>query len=447
MSSDIILDLAVEKIRIDFGNISATLFHVLIVQDGCDILEINKIIPSLEYKLIRYILFRLFNHDIVFFKKKNSKLNRRETNFMSLKFYPNVHTSILRIRFPRFLSIIEKEYGNTSRYIIKKFLEYGKINLVLLLKKIITFNLKKIQSVENCLINLIRDNFFKQITCSYTSHQSNLNKIQKPVCQIRSNYLWKICYSKMMLLMKLDLVTCVIDELFCCEIKMAIRCCFCRNIGNNSDNITSDCFSLDSLVDYTEEISDTMFKIELSFIQMIENCCIDQFILFIRNCTCKPNFNLVLDFLRKKLVENLIQNRFGYKFFKIFKFFFSSKLSNQIEFIEEYSIYKTITRKFFYQMYRLNFLFLEEKNKYKVFTNTNSSIMWKLNIVNLIDRFFFEISKTIYNLLVRKQELNFLFKKVKKIKNFQKKYNFFFYSNLLELNILRSDGLLIILEK
>ncbi|AEA38846.1 hypothetical protein CPARA_2gp188 (nucleomorph) [Cryptomonas paramecium] len=426
MPNDIIIDLAVEKIRVDFGNVSATLFQVLIIQNGCDILEINKIIPSLEYKLIRYILFRLFNHDVIFFKKKNSKINHQETNFVSLKFYPNVYISILRIRFPRFLSIIEKEYGNISRCIIKKFLEYGRMNLVSLLKKIISFNLKKTTVIENCLINLVRDNFFKQITCSHAFQRSNLNKIQKPVYQNESNYLWKICYPKMMLFMKLDLVICVVEEIFCYEIKMAIRCCFCKNIGNNFDAISLDCFSLDSLVDYTEEISDVMFKAELPFIQIIENCCSDQFILFIRNCTCKPRFNVVLDFLRKNLIENLIENRFGYKFFKIFKFFFSSKLSNQIEFIEEYSIYKTITRKFFYQMYRLNFLFLEEKNKYRISANINSNVLWKLNVINLIDRFFFETSKTIYNLLIRKQELSFLFKKIRKIKNFQKKYSFFF---------------------
>ena len=69
MYSDIILDLAVEKIRLDFGDLPSTIFQILIIQSGCSIYEINKIIPHIGYNILRGVLYKLFSHNIIFFKK------------------------------------------------------------------------------------------------------------------------------------------------------------------------------------------------------------------------------------------------------------------------------------------------------------------------------------------------------------------------------------------
>ena len=46
MSEDLIVNLATEKIRQDFGDLSATVYQILLIQNGCSIYEINKIFPE-----------------------------------------------------------------------------------------------------------------------------------------------------------------------------------------------------------------------------------------------------------------------------------------------------------------------------------------------------------------------------------------------------------------
>lgn len=458
MFSDILLDLAVEKIRIDFGDLSATLFQIMIIQNGSSIYEINKIIPYIDYDALRNTLFKLFNHNIIFFKKYNQDKNNLILSLKNVKMYGSLHTPINRIRFPRYLSIMEREYGHIVRQIIKKFMEYGQINITKIVNMLSRNDIKKYKEIEDCMIDIARDQYIEKLIFPGFLFKknlynkdilSNLNNHFKPVAFNTKLHRWKISYLKLISIIKLDITFSVAEEYFCEKFKSISRCCLSKNSGNNLKIIYLDWFSLDSIKDYAEENTYGDFLDELFLIQLIENFSIDRFILEIKKCSCKFRTENILFNLKKKIIENFINNQFGQKFFRIFKTLSAKSEIDEIKISEECIIDKKLIRKFLYQMYRMSFIFLEEKNKYINLILPKNLISWKLNLTAFFDRYLFEVYKSIYNLLLRIEDLNLLIKK----KNFfnynhiDLKENNLNNLHILRVGIFRLEGLLLILEK
>ena len=457
MFSDIVLDLAVEKIRIDFGDLSATLFQIMIIQNGCSMFEFNKILPYVDYGIIRSTLFKLFNHNIIFFKKCHQDKNNISFNIKNIKMYASLHTPINRIRFPRYLSIIEREYGHTAREIVKKFMEFGQINSWKIVKILTKNNLEKYKKIEDNMIDIARDQYIeKLISPGLVSIRNkplnnysllNLNDCYKPLPSNIFNYLWKISYLKLISIIKLDITLSVAEEYFCEQFKITMRCCLSKNSGNNLKIIPLDWFSLDSILDYAEETTYIDFFDELFLIQLIENFCTDRFILEIKKCCCKFKEENILNNLRKKTIENFINNHFGQKFFRVFKTLSAKYEIDETKISEESIIDRKVIRQFLYQMYRMSFIFLEEKNKYINLTSPKNLISWKLNLTTIFDRYLFEIYKSIFNLLLRLEDLIFLIKKKKNNDYHTLRINNFYHLNILRVSIFRLDGMLLILEK
>ena len=462
MVSDIIKDLAVEKIRIDFGDLSATVFQILIIQRGCSIVEINKILPNVEYRMVRFVFFKLFNHNVLFLRKNNHGQKLNVLNLKNIKIYASLYSPIIRMRFPRFLSLIEKEYGNIAREISKKFLEYGQVDSSIILRRLAKTNQWSHNQMEDSIINMARDQIIEKLISPgryfykknywINSDIINFNNNYKPIESDSSKYVWKISYFKLNSIIKLELAVNVAEEFFCDKFKIIIKSCFSKNAGNNLSIAPLDWFSLDSLKDYTEEISCCGFFDELFIIQLVENSCMNQFILKVNKCSYKFKTDNILDNLRKRVIENFINNQFGQKFFRVFKTLSSQKAIDENKVSEECIVDKKFIRKFLYQMYRMSFIFLDERNKYTNLISYKNIASWKLNLNMLLDRCLFDVYKSIYNLLLRIEEFNLLIKKNTKEKNrnyhFKEfKYNQIDQLNILRLSIFRLDEILIILEK
>ena len=459
MYSDIILDLAVEKIRLDFGDLPSTIFQILIIQSGCSIYEINKIIPHIGYNILRGVLYKLFSHNIIFFKKNNQDSDIHILKLKDIKIYASIHTSINRLRFPRYLSIIEKEYGNITRKIIKKFMDYGQINSSKIIKILCKNTFKNCKQTEDSIIGIARDQIIEKLISPglYLSKKKifeenlklNVNILYKPISYSNSDYLWKISYLKLTTLIKTDIIISISEEYFCEKFKIFIRCCLSKNFGNNLNFVQLDWFSLDSVKDYGEEITCIDVYDELFVIQLVENFSINQFILQIKKSSFKFRTEYIIENLQKKLLENFINNQFGQRFFRVFKTLSLKSEFNENKIAEECILDKKLIRKFLYQMYRMNFIFLEEKNKYVNMSSHRNLISWKLNLKILFDRYLFEIYKGLYNLILKIEDLKLIIKKNRNRNYYQNslKKNQLYQLNILIVCMIRLDGILIILEK
>nr|UXY87220.1 DNA-directed RNA polymerase III subunit C3 [Cryptomonas sp.] len=456
MHADIIFDLAVEKIREDFGDFFGTVFQVLIIQRGCTIYELNKIIPNIDYNMLRFTLFFLFNHDVIFLDKINEKKNDDKISIQTVKIFANIYTPIYRIRFPRFLCIIEKEFGNIGREILKFFFEYGQIipsRIVQELKKTKTW---ETWQLEDSLINLARDNYIERLIISefcevehfsYIKKRSSFNETNfyKPICH-NKNFLWKVSYPKLNSILKINMAICISEDYFSNELKSSIKSSFCRISGNCVKNILLNWFSIDTLIDYTKESIDEVINDELFIIVLIENYSPNQFILEMKNGLCYFRLENILDISRQKIIESFAANQFGKKLFRVFKTLNSCKAIDEDQIAQECIVDKKSIRKIIYQMYRMSFVFLDEKNRYDISVSSKSVLFWKLNADIMLKKTLFEIYKTMYNILVRLEDLKInLRKKNNLIKPNIKNVNLS-QIDILRMSIFRLDEMLTLLE-
>ena len=111
MEFDIFLDLAVEKVRIDFGDFVASLFRIISTNNSCFFDQLISIFSQFPYKILRIGIITLFQYNLVLFENFQSRKNIFDQKIHFTKISSIISEAIYRIRYPRFISLIEFDLG------------------------------------------------------------------------------------------------------------------------------------------------------------------------------------------------------------------------------------------------------------------------------------------------------------------------------------------------
>ena len=134
MIRDILVDLSVEKIRIDFGDLTASVFRSVSINNNCSLSQITSLFSHISYKTIRSCIIILFQYNLILFENFKSSRNSFIKKIKFIIVTAKISEAIYRIRYPRFISLIEYDYGFYAASILRLILNSGQIYLSLVKK-------------------------------------------------------------------------------------------------------------------------------------------------------------------------------------------------------------------------------------------------------------------------------------------------------------------------
>mmetsp|Transcript_26778 Transcript_26778/g.62009 ORF Transcript_26778/g.62009 Transcript_26778/m.62009 type:complete len:455 (+) Transcript_26778:95-1459(+) len=452
MFSDLLADFGVEKIRKDFGDFAATIFNIIINCGGCFLEDLNFLIPKIDYAIIRFSILILFRHNIIFltpiFDKKLESIQKK----IKIKILPRLHECIYRIRYPRFISLMEHEYGLTGRKITELFYEKGQVFLENNFFNLFSKKEEKFK-IENILIQMARDGFIESVFFYFDNKKNNFNqknflkKNKKPLSG-RKNATWKLSSHKLNFTLKINLILATVGQYYGEKIFFLLRSCFSRIINFKVFRFFNCWFSLDSLVDNAIEILKSQNFNEINITEIFDGGVMDRCFLRIKNSRLKISVKFFFEIIRNKIFENLIGNQFGKNFLRIFKILAKDLESEEKQISIQSWLEVKIIRKELFKMYKLGLVTFEEKNCSFFQSTTKKSLIWKINFLSLKKRFISEILKSIYNLLLKLENLQLFFLKISFFFKDQPKNlkNYFQHQRVgLTTSILRLDEILLII--
>jgi transcription initiation factor IIE alpha subunit len=454
MLFDILIELSSEKIRQDFGDLCATIFQVITYQNGCSLKELNFFFPNLNYSVLRTSLYILFQHNIIFFPINSQENSPKHFFIEKLKLFSRIYEPIYRLRHFRFISLSRHEYGNKGQKLIEYFLKKGQVFLNNIFEKIILrINCFK-SEIEELLIHLARDGFIESIFGVFflknkIENSKNKKKNPKPVIK-KQNFSWKISTRKFNLLLRLNLVIEIANEYYGEKISGFIRTKVCKIIGINYNTFFLIWFSIDTLKDNIKDVDTKITFNEIFIFQTIEDFGKNNFFFDLKKSVLKINIKIFLEIIHEKIIGMLISNQFGNKFALVFKILREKSISSEKEIENEITIDSLDLRKIIYKMYKIGYIFMEEKGKFFDFFNFKKGFFWKINFGFVKKRINSELLKSLYNLIIKLEDLEIIVNKFLLNKNYEKnKICKFNYLNsqikILILSLRRLDELLLLL--
>jgi len=285
MNYDILLNLAVEKIRIDFGDLIASFFRIISINNNCFLGQITFLFSNISYRSIRTCILALFQYNLVIIE-----------NFKNLKYIYNgkVHTikistmiseAIYRIRYPRFIALIEYDYGLYGAAILRSILHYGQLYLSLVAKFSLFKSNQIIKKVEDILIHMARDSLINRSNLSSkskflsNSRVNNTNShllFPKPLFKSTASS-WKILTTRFNFRLKLNILFSLLQEYQNFQIKHVIKFYFSRLLSTNIDFTYETWISIDSISDFCKDSLVYLMLNDKLVVSSIENLCfIDQ---------------------------------------------------------------------------------------------------------------------------------------------------------------------------
>jgi len=100
MKYDILTDLAVEKIRMDFGDFIASLFRLISIKKNCFFNQLIFICSNVPYKTLRTGIILLFQHNLILFENFQSLRNLFDEKLRFTIITAVISEAIYRIRYP-----------------------------------------------------------------------------------------------------------------------------------------------------------------------------------------------------------------------------------------------------------------------------------------------------------------------------------------------------------
>lgn len=407
MKNDIVMDLAIEKVRMDFGDFISSLFRIILIKRNCFFNQIISIFSNFPYKVLRVGIITLFQHNLILLENFRSSKNLIGQKIHLTKISAVVSEAIYRIRYPRFTSLIEYDYGFYGSILFRFFLKSGQLYLSRIMKKILFESEKTIGLIEDILIHLARDRLIiKSNNCSFDQNSSVSFFYKKKLYFIKSKPTlknsknpWKISSSGLNFRLKLNILFSLLQEYQNFQTKQIMKfylskllsfdVLFCNNIW----------FSIDSLLDICQdEIADKISTKKLL------DCFTENLYLSDPCIKIKKNFYKIdlIDiqlFFQEKLIENIITHQFGKKFGIIFNIMSGKKIQEEQEILNKSRFNFFHTKTILYNMHRMGFVFLEDfRSTQKVSKNFR---FWKLDLSLIIKRLISGILKSNYNLFIR----------------------------------------------
>ena len=456
MIRDILVDLSVEKIRIDFGDLTASVFRSVSINNNCSLSQITSLFSHISYKTIRSCIIILFQYNLILFENFKSSRNSFIKKIKFIIVTAKISEAIYRIRYPRFISLIEYDYGFYAASILRLILNSGQIYLSLVKKNFSDCSRKKLEIIEDILIHIARDGLI--IPCNVDTKSNYLRHsilgghlsshvLSKPTFTSMTSS-WKISISMFNFRFKLNILFSLLQEYQAYHTKHVLKFYLSKLLSLQFFSHQFVWFSIDSIPDYCNDELVFLSPDERTILLSIENLgFVDQFIELKKNMF-KLNLKNIKTFFCEKLIENLIINQFGKKFGIVFKILATKKICEEKEILQKSIFNQFQTKMILYHMHRIGFIFIEDFHKHR--QTPKSTRFWKLDLTSIVKKISITILKALYNLIVR-QESYYLnikknFKAKKNEKYLQKKRILFLKKiDTLKTAITRSDEILSIL--
>lgn len=418
MPNDIFLSLAVEKIRIDFGDLVASLYRVISINNNCFLSQLVYLLPQVSYHTLRTSVLILFQFNLIVLENFHSLKTTFGEKSHSTKLSTILTEAVYRIRYPRFIALIEMDYGLHGASILKLLIKQGQSRLSELIKNFPNKSGKKVKIIEDILIHMARDNFI-----IHSNMFSKINKILVPYLKknfrkivfLKPNFKslsskWKIIAKTFNLRLKFNTWFSLLQEYQSFQTKHLIKFYMSRFFSKKSSLIHDIWFSIDSLADFCKDGLTGMAQNEKFILESFDNLCFINQSIKIKCGFFRINLIYIETFFRGKIIENLFLNQFGKKFGLIFKIMTSKKLFEEKELSEKSGIDRSKIKTILYNMHRLGFVFIED---FKI-SRKDSKIprLWKIDLTSISKKVILTTTKSLYNLLLRLENYTWIIKKI-----------------------------------
>jgi transcription initiation factor IIE alpha subunit len=416
MFFDILIELGTEKIRQDFGDLCATVFQIITYQNGCSLKELNFFLPKLNYSILRTSLFILFQHNILFFPIKMNDNLKRTYLIENIRLFSRIYEPIYRIRHYRFMALSEHEYGEIGGKIIKNFVKKGQLFLKDIFKEIFFRNNLNKFKTEDLLIHMARDGLIQSVLATHLFHNiigiyKKKKSLPKPLIK-KIKFSWKISTSKFNLFLRINLIIEIAREYYGGIISKIIRGNICKTLAINSRHILLIWFSFDTLNDNVNDLELEQKFNDVLIFQAVNEFSLSEFFIEIKSSVLKIIFKKLLEIISNKIIEKLIFNQFGNKFALIFKTILEKTKVSEKEIENDLLIEECTIRKTLFKMFRLGYIYIDEMGKFFDFLNFKKVFYWKINYGLIKKRLISEILKSIFNLILKIEDLEIILSKI-----------------------------------
>ncbi|AFP65637.1 hypothetical protein CMESO_493 (nucleomorph) [Chroomonas mesostigmatica CCMP1168] len=456
MFSDIVFELSTEKIRKDFGDLCATIFQIVSYQNGCFIHELNCVFPKVQYSVIRTSLFLLFQHNIVYFSSNFHKNFCGNYIIKRIKIFSRIYEPIYRFRFLRYISLIEQEYGVIGKYLMKNFLENGQIFPMYIIKNHTINDKIKRSEIEDIFIQMARDGLVGLVLDCFYSKKTSFKIFPekkiflKPLFENRI-FFWKISTFRLNIILRVSLVFGIINEYYGNKLLNIGRSCLCRILGVKLDYFFTGRFSIDTLIDDKNDFKKDNISNETLIIQNIEEFSSNDFFVTFKQSSIKIFYNKFLEILKIKTIENLITNQFSHEFWIVFSSLKKNVGNSEKEITKDCMLNDLIVRKQLYRMYRLGYIYIQEQEKTQDHPDIQTIFFWKLNFEMIKKKFISEILKSIFNIVLKIEDMELiliksLFSKIIEEKIYFYKTSLSHQIKALLVSLIRLDEILLLMD-
>ena len=418
MQPDIFLDLAVEKVRIDFGDFVASLFRIISTNNSCFFDQLISIFSQFPYKILRIGIITLFQYNLVLFENFQSRKNIFDQKIHFTKISSIISEAIYRIRYPRFISLIEFDYGVYGGSILRYLINSGQFYLSVL-KNFFLFQSTEIgKKIEDILIHMARDKLIIQSNVAsiiktriflFNCQKFHHNFHNKPITNFKLSP-WKILTKTFNSRLKLNILFSLIQEYQTFQTKHLMKFYMSKMISINISSSYDLLFSIDSVFDFCKDSCADILLNERFIISSIENPIFIEQSIELKKIFFKFNLAQIQTFFREKFMENLFINQFGKKFGIIFKILSTKKVHEEREILNKSGFKNFQTKAILYHMHRMGFIFLEDFDISKKIPRDIR--FWKLDLSLVSKKLIICIVKSLYNLLVRLENHQWIIKKI-----------------------------------
>jgi|EP00802_Teleaulax_amphioxeia_P008712 hypothetical protein len=418
MHHDIFLSLAVEKIRIDFGDLIASIYRTISMKNNCFLSQLVYLFPHVSYHSIRASILTLFQFNLIVLENFYSFENINGEKIHSTKLSTILSEAVTRIRYPRFIALIEMDYGLYGASVLKFLLKNGQIYLSSLIKNYPVKSGEKIKIVEDILIHMARDKLIIQANTLSTRNKiitSCPGKNVSTIFFLKPNFRslwssWRIFTQTFNLRLKLNTWFSLLQEYQNFQTKYLIKFYMSKLLSIKTSFVYNIWVSIDSFSDFCKDGLTELNQSEKFIFDSFDNLCfVNQFIK-LKNGFFKINLIHIEIFFRGKIIENLILNQFGKKFGLVFKIMMGKKFFEENELSEKSGINKSRIKTILYNMHRLGFVYMEDNKIFR--KDSKVPRLWKLDLTFTSKKIFLTTTKSLYNLLLRLENYSWVIKKI-----------------------------------
>ncbi|AAK39774.1 hypothetical protein (nucleomorph) [Guillardia theta] len=419
MKQDLIIILASELVRKDFGDLISTVFFIICYHKNCNLLLLNSSLKNVEYKILRNTIVTLFQHNLIYTNIFISDFFEIHYKLESIIIKPRICEVFMRIRFSKFLCFSEHEYGTEAIKLTQQFMRNGQIKINNLLE-CSSIEIHKTLYLEDIIVQMNRDGF---IDLTKNLRQINVNSSNLNVSKftllrnkaiIKSIYHWNMSYSKFVLFNKLSISLSLFGDKISKLSHEILRYFFCKLINFKYSYLFRIFIPLDCLSDGLLDLNENSITNDIILFKVKDLCLKDKFLNL-----SKSYFNIeldkIFDIISSSFIKNYSYINFGNKFSDLIELFTVFGKMNIKELIKYSGTSLKCCKKILYRLFRLGVLYLTENIFQKDEHAKNEELEYRLEMFEFKNKILNEILKSAINFFIRYENMKIYMIKLCKI--------------------------------